>query len=414
MKILKYLALTVGVLIAAGLIVNAILVWQTGKRLEERLSRLRAAGEPLSLPELGALPVPPGADAAAVLTRIEPEIKALFKEMAPVLNEISGTRPMTDDGWKKIETAIANHPTVLPALAEAAACPSYKSPLNYYVTPSPSFVEELSTCVLVQREVANVLKYRAELQLRAKDRDGALRTCLTALRISRHTGQEPLMISYLVVIATRSIAMGVVNEILQAGPVAADLHKELDAELAKVDSSDGYRWSLRSERSYGLLKFEELNVGGWFTRAYNNDEKCYYLDQTIDWLNHADDSYAKFQAESAATGTVTPGVRHTLTHLLVPATLKVHEADFRVRCLGRSLRVLNALTAKNLKEVPANLTDLGLPAAATTDPYTDKPLIVKRVDGQWLVYGLGPNLKDDGGLLDKFEDVGYGPVKPEK
>src|SRR5258708_37689261 len=118
-KLLKYLALTAGVLIAVALIGNAILVWQTGKRLEERLSKLRAAGEPLSLPELGAMPVPPGADAAAVLKRIEPEVKALSKEMAPVLNETSGIRPMTDDDWKKIETAIANHPTVLPALAEA-------------------------------------------------------------------------------------------------------------------------------------------------------------------------------------------------------------------------------------------------------------------------------------------------------
>jgi hypothetical protein len=39
---------------------------------------------------------------------------------------------------------------------------------------------------------------------------------------------------------------------------------------------------------------------------------------------------------------------------------------------------------------------------------------VKRVEGQWVVYGLGPNLKDDDGLFDKYEDVGYGPVKPEK
>src|SRR5262249_7430399 len=172
-------------------------------------------------------------------------------------------------------------------------------------------------------EVANIFKHRAQLQLRAKDRDGAMRTCLAALRVSRLASREPLMISYLVAIATRSIAMGVANEILQAGTVAADLHRELDAELAKVDSSDGYRWSLQSERTYGLTSFEDLNIGGWFTRAYNNDKKCYYLDQTVDWLTHADDSYAKFQAETAATGAVTPGIRHTLTHLLIPATLKV-------------------------------------------------------------------------------------------
>src|SRR5262249_44625396 len=155
--------------------------------------------------------------------------------------------------------------TVLPALAEAAACPSYKSTLNYHVAPTPKFLEEQLSCLQVQREVANILKYRAQLQLRAKDQDGAMRTCLAALRISRHSGREPMLISYLVEVATRSIAMGVANEILRAGPLSAELHKELDAELAKVDSSEGYCWCLRTERPFGLQLFDEMDLcaGGW-------------------------------------------------------------------------------------------------------------------------------------------------------
>jgi DNA-directed RNA polymerase specialized sigma24 family protein len=34
--------------------------------------------------------------------------------------------------------------------------------------------------------------------------------------------------------------------------------------------------------------------------------------------------------------------------------------------------------------------------------------VVKRTDGQWLIYGLGTNLKDDGGQLKNLEDVGLG------
>src|SRR5712692_5548314 len=94
-KILKRLALALGILIAVALIANAVLVWQTGKRLEERLSKLRAAGEPLSLPELGAIPPVPGADAAAVLNRIEPDLKALNKELNPVFLATSNIRDVT-------------------------------------------------------------------------------------------------------------------------------------------------------------------------------------------------------------------------------------------------------------------------------------------------------------------------------
>ena len=56
----------------------------------------------------------------------------------------------------------------------------------------------------------------------------------------------------------------------------------------------------------------------------------------------------------------------------------------------------------------ANLNALGVPA---DDPYTGQPLIVKEVDGQWIIYGLGANLKDDGGKFEHQEDVGLGPEK---
>src|SRR5437660_1355377 len=93
-KILKRLALVLGILIAIALIANAFFVWHTGKRLEERLSKLRAAGEPLSLPELGAKPPALGADAAAVLKRIEAEVNALVKETNPVLDAAAGKRAL--------------------------------------------------------------------------------------------------------------------------------------------------------------------------------------------------------------------------------------------------------------------------------------------------------------------------------
>jgi hypothetical protein len=64
--------------------------------------------------------------------------------------------------------------------------------------------------------------------------------------------------------------------------------------------------------------------------------------------------------------------------------------------------------------VPGKLTDLGLPADAIIDPFTDQPLIVKKIDGQWLVYGLGANQKDDGGKIENQDDVGLGPLKRDK
>lgn len=409
---------------AAALIANAIFVWQTGNSLEDRLSKLRADGEPLSLADLGSMPAPPGADAAAVLKRIEPELRALCKEINPLLDEAESTASRPERIWVSLQAAYDKHPSVLPALAEAAACPSYKSPLNYQLPalseasrPAPSFQDELSHWVQTQREFANVLKCRADLQLRAKDYDGAMRTCLTGLRIARHVSHEPTMITHLVVIAVRANLMAAANEILRAGPIAAELHAELEAALATWDSADAYRWGMLSDRAYGLQAMDEMNPNGWFSwfmRGLISDQKHSYLDQMTEAIKLADRSFAEFQSESAVAAKKTPGGRHWASVLILPAIFKLREADFRDRCLVRSMRVLNALTAKKMTETPADLAGLGLPTTATTDPYTDKSLIMKRVDGQWVVYGVGKNLTDDGGKLDHLEDVGFGPAKREK
>jgi hypothetical protein len=239
-KFLKYLALSVGALIAVALIANAIFVWHSGNRLAERLSKLRAEGEPLSLAELGALPTPPGTDAAAVLKRIEPELFALGNEIGKLDIERydEDPRPVSEVAWKALEKAYANHPTVVPALAEAAACQSYKSPLNYQLAAMPNedkttttFLDEMLSYVQAHRRAAWILQHRVNLQVRAKDSNGAMRTSIETLRIARHVQKEPMIISHLVGVAIRVIGMYQANQALRAGPVAADLHRELDSDL---------------------------------------------------------------------------------------------------------------------------------------------------------------------------------------
>jgi hypothetical protein len=413
-KILKYLALTIAGLLALALIVNAYFVWQTGKRLEERLSKVRAAGEPLSLAELGTAPVQPGKNAADVLTDIKPELKALIKEINPVLARATADDPRPDpfpDADRKIlEQAFTNHPSVLPALKEAADCPIYHSQCNFQIS-TDAFMQELLSWTLNLREAINALDTQERLQLQRKDFDEAMRTCLVSLKLTRRCDGEPMIISHLVILATRSVGVRMANEILRAGPVAPDLRQQLDDELAKHDSAASFRRCLVSERAYGLQALGEQLPGGWLSRAFVNDNKNYYLDLMAEWIENADGPYAQFKEKNRPVKEEDATFRYVMMKLLAPAVMKIQDAEFRTRCMVRCLRVLNALTANKVKETPAKLTDLGLPAEAVTDPYTGQPLLVKQVDGRWIIYGVGPNLKDDGGNIEKLEDIGLGPAK---
>ena len=87
----------------------------------------------------------------------------------------------------------------------------------------------------------------------------------------------------------------------------------------------------------------------------------------------------------------------------------------RTRAMSRSLRVLNAIQARvpsGGDQVP-NLADLGLPEQATIDPYNGQPLHVKKLPEGWMVYSVGHNLVDDGGIPDYKNDVGARADQPQ-
>jgi hypothetical protein len=93
-----------------------------------------------------------------------------------------------------------------------------------------------------------------------------------------------------------------------------------------------------------------------------------------------------------------------------------YEAETRLTAQLRCLQILNVLTQRvsDNPDSSANLTDLGLPADATTDPYNGKPLIVRREPNGWLIYSVGQNGQDDGGRIHDsapggYLDVGLGP-----
>ena len=79
--------------------------------------------------------------------------------------------------------------------------------------------------------------------------------------------------------------------------------------------------------------------------------------------------------------------------------------------MNRVLRILLALhmadDAKDRTTWPAEyLVGLGVPEASTIDPFTDKPLTIKRVNNRWLVYSYGYDRADDGG--DWQRDLRFG------
>jgi hypothetical protein len=188
----------------------------------------------------------------------------------------------------------------------------------------------------------------------------------------------------------------------------------LDAELAIHDSMEAFRWALKSERAFGLESYQALPARrAWPIRARWDEDAAAYLDMIDEQLTLTSQPYCDV---AEATEAKPPVAGATLAENVKPAILAARQAADRNRAIIRCLRVLNALQAMEQKgDVPEpKLSDLGLPAEATVDPFTGEPLKVKRLPEGWLVYSEGQNLTDDGGQLDdpRVGDVGLGPILP--
>lgn len=99
--------------------------------------------------------------------------------------------------------------------------------------------------------------------------------------------------------------------------------------------------------------------------------------------------------------------------------VRPHELALRVKALRRGALVALALNVhhsehgrwpKSLTAIDMKLAIKDLPTLCT-DPYSEKPFIYKLVDGQPLLYSVGLNGKDDGGIHHgKFGEGADGPA----
>jgi hypothetical protein len=398
------------------LITNAIVISVLSKRLEKRIEAIRAAGDPVSLADLARERVPPTERNAAVfLRRAKDHVDNISKELNAVYAKegfSEGVLSPTD--VKAIESALRAYPDVVPLLQRAAECPEYDSQPDYTVGPQVFLTDSLSRGELL-RAVSRLLAARVYALVSHKDREEALRTCLSLFRLSRHfSDREPMIINYLVSLACRGVAINAANVVLRSGPCSSSSHKALEVELALHDGTAAYVHALKTERvlGMGLWQATVRSVVGWPVRVVFINDECDYLDLFSQQLEFSSRPFADLVAADAE------GKHHgqlgTLSRLMVPSLWENRKANDRVRARIRCLRVLNAVLgrAEQGDQSDPKLDKLGLDPDATTDPFTGTPLHLKRMTDGWLVYSAGENLQDDGGDLSGQRDVGVGPIRP--
>ena len=419
---------------AIGLIANAWFIWTTDARLAAQWAAIRAAGEPVTLADLAHPPIPPEKNAATYLRQADADVRAIDNAITvPDLYKLFNSDnvfypiyPLPPQVQKAIKAACDAHPKAFGLLEQAAACPDYDLRLDYTLS-SGEFISELLPVVQSLRSNVRVLQYRIWLLVAEKKHDEAMRTALVIFRLGQHCARNPAFVSYLVAITFQDIAISSADFILQTGPVSKEVRDALDAELAIQERMDGFSAALKSERPF-IRDFLAQHPGRHFwliNRGLWNRRESEYLDkkQSLLVLLRERASYEKieksFDKADSQWGNdpnkYAEESEHNLFKGIFSALKCVVQTQAKIRCL----RVLNSLQT----HVPAGsetipkLSELGLPAETTVDPFNGQPLIVKKLPNGWLVYSVGWNLQDDGGKItgaDHYLDAGVGPPPAAK
>ncbi len=391
------------------MIVHGILCWNSGARLDQRLSAIREDGDPLSLAELARESIAPEQNGATFLRRAAKGLAAIDKEFVAKRSKTLGTDNPTDEDINFVKSTLAAYPDVMTLIEKAAMCPDFDSQRNY-VLNSEGGMDMLLDDLHTFRMVYRVLDPWLTVLLSENKPDEAMQRCVQMFRLTRHFDREPTLVGYLVSLACRGVACGMANRILNHGPLPVESRQLLEEELAKHDDMQGFVWALKSERAVGCEHYRSIiNREGWVFLWYFANDQCDYLDLMRQQIKMG--AAPQFKTEKKMAETMVH-VNHygRLTQLIVPAVAASREAMNRVRATIRCVRVLNAVQmhVDRTGVSDPKLTDLGLPADTIVDPYDGKSLRIKKAGESWIVYSIGKNLKDDGGQLEHFQDVGVG------
>jgi hypothetical protein len=420
------LVVALAVIILLAFVMNGYFAARAEWRLRSQLAAIRAAGDPASIADLSPRAVPDDENAAAIMKQIEPRLLNFSKAYGAFFNTQLGKKydqardrgePAAKEQIDAIRDVLADFDDVETAIEDASNCDEYASQLDFTLD-QPALIAALIPTVQNARTASRLLAWRNEVLVADGKYDGAIQNGIEALRFARLHDEEPTLVSYLVSIAMRGIAVDQLYDNLASGRVSPRAHAALDRELALHDDPNRMVRALKTERALGADWINSQMKGGyapvlhylgWKLKSFESE----VIDSMNDSVRVADQPWYKVrpmlnQMHSQAQ----PSNSRILANLMEPAVQAAFEANARWLAQLRALRIDNALCefAETNGHDASGLEGLKLSQAATLDPYSGQPLKLKRIPAGWIVYSVMENGIDDGGDFTALKDFGVGPA----
>ena len=311
-------------------------------------------------------------------------------------------------------------------------------------TGAKSIFEIVLPSLSPTRAAAKLAHLDGMLELIDQDLTGAAEAAQLQFAIAGTLNEHPTMIGRLVQIATEALAVQTIENMLRVGELSdaklALLIESIDLHLA----NGTIEWSLWGERAFFVTACDELISGKLslsdMMNASNDFSAAAVLNflpdllirenqmqgaEIFTWLiDAADDPIALTEAANRLDAAV-PALPRTqvIVRTIMPSLSRAVALHHRITAHLRSAKAVLAAERFRLDtgRLPKSLEEL-VPTyfeALPVDPFTATPLRFAVSDEGIVIYSIGEDLVDDGGLVARqknrphLRDVGVRLHKPE-
>jgi ABC-type transport system involved in multi-copper enzyme maturation permease subunit len=339
-----------------------------------------------------------------------------YQKFYELFLDLDPEKQLNDEQVKKLTDLLENHESVLVLARRLAEMPHGRAPTTW----SRDGLFLMLAHTQDSRTAANFLKYDTLLRSQENDADGALDSCRAIVNTGRSIGDEPALISTLVRIAIDAVALSNLERSLAQGQPNEDSMRTLQQLLETEEKEPLVLIGMRGERAQmdrimerlqnGQTNFKTLK-GLWggspevlvaagsikgqraaMLEIMNENVEAAKLpvEQQIPEFKRIEQSIYK---------------QNIMIRMLVPATSRVVEATHRNQALLRAAIV--ALAVERFRREngrwPISLAEVvpGKLGSIPTDPYDGKPIRFRRNKDGVVIYSVGPDGVDDGGILTR-------------
>ncbi len=408
------------------------------RRLEREIKRLKEAGEPVSIRDL-VPPVPPHLDGTPLYQRAFAQLGAVPESVRRKLEDFAfPASPRQPINRSEIAKALQMVQPALETLRRAVSYPHLRLADWSRFEENP-IAADIFPQFARFRHFTRLLMAEALWRKQQGDMDGAMESCVTALRLTRRLGDEPTLIGFLVQRAIFAITAATLERLLEDKDASAKAYRALLAELQAFDIDRDVVRSLQMERVMALAFYDSLSKAsvkelllldeGEINLALLLSKRSVMAQTSLEVLAHMGRLIAIVrkgppydwallrrlgkEVESRANRSVTLGkwrskkvtwrpfafLEFWVPYEQSPLNFALFHARHRLAMAAIALKLyrreqgrypenLQALVPRYLPQVP-------------TDPFDGKPLRYQRLKSGFKLWSVGRDLKDDGGLKTK-------------